>query len=151
MLSLYPPLFFQRVRCASIGPGFRSCRMVVPKSLLTRNLNGTTFGGTIFSAADPVYALLYWQIFAREGLAVQVWLKSARAEYLKPAASRLALDFTLGDAEVDEARAALFRDGRFVRTYRTEARSGSGEVCALLDTEVYIRLPRGAQRGVSGF
>jgi acyl-coenzyme A thioesterase PaaI-like protein len=151
LLTLYPPLFFSRVRCAGIGPGFRTCRMVVAKSLLTRNLNGTTFGGTIFSAADPVYALLLWQILAREGLAAQVWLKSARVDYVKPAGSALSLDFSVPDEDAVLARETLLAGERFRKTYRTLATDRSGATCAVIETEVFIRLPRDAQHEVSGF
>ncbi len=151
LLAAYPPLLFQRVRCVSIGPGFRSCRMRVAKSLVTRNLNGTTFGGTIFAAADPIYALLFWQIFAREGIGVQVWLKRAAIDYLKPAATVLTLDFAIPDPDVAAAREALETTGRWRRTYRTDAVDASGAVCATIDTEIYVRLPRGPQQQVSGF
>ncbi len=151
LLTLYPPLLLQRVRCVSVGRGFRSARVRVSKSFVTRNLNGTTFGGTIFSAADPVYALLFWQIFAHEGTVVQVWLKTASIDYVKPAASALTLDFAVGEADVDEVRALLARDGRCRKNFRVTAVDRAGETCAAIETEVYLRRPRAAQREVSGF
>lgn len=69
LLNLYPPFLFQRVRIARIAEGFLACDVRVKKSFLTRNLQGTTFGGTIYSAADPIYALLLWQAVAHRGCA----------------------------------------------------------------------------------
>jgi acyl-coenzyme A thioesterase PaaI-like protein len=114
----------------------------VAKSLLTRNLNGTTFGGTIFSAADPFHAVMYWQVLARRGLAVRVWLKAAGVEFLRPASSALTLEFRLAEDDVADALAALERQGRFVRRFRTDAVDGRGAICARIETEVYLRLPR---------
>jgi acyl-coenzyme A thioesterase PaaI-like protein len=151
LLNLYPPFVFGRIRVLDIGPGYRTCRVRIAKSLLTRNLNGTTFGGTIFSAADPFHALMYWQVFARRGRRVQVWLRRARIDYRKPAATPLVLEFTLGDPDVDEAEAALDRDGRFRRTFETAAVDRSGAVCATIETEVDLRVPRSEQKGVSAF
>jgi acyl-coenzyme A thioesterase PaaI-like protein len=151
MLNLYPPLLAQRIRVVEIAPGFTAARVRVAKSLLTRNLFGTTFGGTIFAAADPIHAILYWQVFARRGRAVQAWLKSARIEYLRPAASALTLTFALGDGDVEDAAAALDAEGRFRRAFRTEAIDTQGQVCAVIETEVVLRLPRGAQKEVSAF
>ena len=139
MLNLYPPLLAQRIRVVDIAPGFRSCRVRVAKSVLTRNLFGTTFGGTIFAAADPIHAILYWQVFARRGLAIQAWLKSARIEYRKPAASALTLAFVLSDADVVDAEEALEREGRFARTFRVEAIDREGQICAVVECEVVLR------------
>jgi len=151
MLSLYPPLFFQRVRVVAIEPGFRACRVRVERSLLTRNLNGTTFGGSIFSAADPNYAVMYWQIFARRGEVVQSWLKSAAIRYRKPAATALTLEFRLDEPEIEAAAADLREAGRFDRSYLVEAVDRTGEVCARVETLVHVRYPGSGQREVSGF
>jgi len=151
LLNLYPPFVFMRIRVLEFGPGYRSCRVRVARSLLTRNLNGTTFGGTIFSAADPLHAVMYWQVFARRGRRIQVWLRRARIDYRKPAATALTLELALSDADVTDAEAALDRDGRFRRTFETHAVDRAGDVCATIETEVDLRVPRREQRGVSAF
>lgn len=151
MLRLYPPLFFQRIRCVRIGPGYQSAEMRVARSIWTRNLNSTTFGGTIFSAADPVYALLYWQIFARLGLSVQAWLMEARVAYRKPAATALTLQFQVPEADIAEGRQALATKGKFVKGYRVEARDESGEVCAEIETVVYLRSGQPVRKELSGW
>jgi acyl-coenzyme A thioesterase PaaI-like protein len=151
LLNLFPPFLFNRIRVLEIRDGFRRCRVRVRPSRLTRNLQGTTFGGTIFSAADPFHALLYWQVLAHRGLRVQAWLKSARIEYRRPAASALTFDFALTEADILEAEERLGRDGRFSKVHRTEAIDEEGRVCAVVDTEVYLRLPRAEQPAASAF
>ena len=69
----------------------------------------------------------------------------------KPAATALTMDFALSDADVDDAVAALDRDGRFVRTFRTEALDQNGQVCALIKNEVYLRRTPPEQSGHSAF
>jgi acyl-coenzyme A thioesterase PaaI-like protein len=151
LLNLFPPFLFNRIRIESIGNGFRTCRVRVRRSLLTRNLNGTIFGGTIFSAADPFYAVMFWQIFARRGMKVQTWLKSASIKYLKPAASDLLLQFELSADEIDAAAAALERDGRYTRSFTTEALDPAGRACARIITEVYLRVETGKSQPKSAF
>ncbi len=151
MLNLYPPLFFQRVRIVEIRDGFRYCRVEVRRSLLTRNLNGSTFGGAIFAAADPFYAVMYWQIFARRGRRVRVWLKSASVQYVKPARTTVTLEFRLSSEEIERAAQALEREGRFAATYRTAALDREGQVCAEIETEVYLRLPYAEEHDMSAF
>ena len=52
MLNLWPPFLFQGVRVREIDPEFRFAEVVVRKSILTRNIMGTTFGGALMAAAD---------------------------------------------------------------------------------------------------
>lgn len=151
MLNFYPPLLFTRVKVVRFAADFRSCRVRVGRSLLTRNLNGTTFGGAIFNAFDPIYPILYWQVFARRGTALQVWLKAAEIDYWKAAASALRVDFALTDADVLRAEEALDQDGRTVTSHEAVAVDAAGDVCARARMHVYMRHLREGQREVSGF
>ncbi len=142
ILNLYPVLILQGIWIREIGPGFRSLKVRLRRSLLNRNINGTTFGGAIFSAGDPFYAVMYWQIFARLGIRVRVWLKTARIEFKKPTHTALDLEFSLSDAEIARAHQELQREGRFARSYETRAVDANGEVCALITTEVHVKIPQ---------
>ena len=148
MLNLYPPFLFQRVRLATVSPDFRSALVEVRRSLFNRNLHGTTFGGSIYSAADPIAAVLYWQIFAHAGERVESWLAGARVAFRKPAASHLRMRFEISEDDLSAVRAALAREGRARRVHRVEAVDREGEVCAEIETEVYLRQPR-AEGGVA--
>lgn len=151
MMNLFPPFLFGGVHVLEFGPGFRTCRVRVARSLFTRNLQGTTFGGTIFSAADPFHAVMYWQILAHRGVRIQAWLKRASIAYLRPAATALTMGFALGDDDVDAAVRALESDGRFEREFVTRATDRDGAVCAEVTTLVHLRRPRTGQRSVSAF
>jgi len=151
MLNLYPPLLFNAVRMVEVSPDFHRCKVRVFRVPWTRNLQGTLFGGTIYSAADPFTALLFWQIFAHRGQRVQAWLRRARVHYKKAAATALTLEFRLTPEQVDEAAAALAVKGRFARFYATDAIDRAGDVCCTIETEIYLRLPRPGQHEVSAF
>lgn len=152
VLRLFPPILFQRIVPVWFAEDFRAARVRVKRSLLTRNLNGTTFGGTIYAAADPVFALMYWQALARRGVATRSWLMAARAQYRKPAATGLVIDFTLSGADLDAAEEQLRRRGKAVCIHQVEARDEHGAVCAELELVTYLRL-LGAQESpaVSAF
>ena len=151
LLNFFPPWLFQGIRLVELDPEFRRCVVRVRRSRLTRNLQGTTFGGTIFAAADPMFAILYWQILAHRGIRVQAWVRSATVRYLKPAATALTLEFALTDGDVAQAVEALDREGRYARHHLVEARDTAGVLCATAETEVYLKLPRDDQKGVSAF
>jgi acyl-coenzyme A thioesterase PaaI-like protein len=151
ILNLYPPLLFQAVRVVDLRNDFMGCTVRVRPSWRTRNLAGTTFGGTIYSAADPMYAVLFWQILAHRGVEVQAWLRAARALYVRPAASTLTMRFEIRPDEVEEAQRALAEEGRWAHWHRIEAHDRNGDLCAVVETETYLRIPRREQREVSGF
>ncbi|HIA27006.1 MAG TPA: DUF4442 domain-containing protein [Planctomycetes bacterium] len=141
LLNLYPPLLLQRIRVVEFSEDFRRCRVRLGKSILTRNLYGTTFGGSIYSAADPFFPILYWQILAREGRLLQAWLRASKADFLKPAASALTLDFEISDEKLESARSQLEEKGRAVMTDTVEGIDREGHCCARIELVSILRPP----------
>lgn len=138
-LCLYPPLFFQRIWVRKFHPGFRGVDVKISKSLLNQNYNGSIFGGTIYAATDPFYALLFDQLLQREGFKIRVWLKSASIQYLKPGRSALFFTIRVTDDMLKDAVEALNTNGKFVRAYPMEITNEEGTVCATVLNEVYVR------------
>jgi acyl-coenzyme A thioesterase PaaI-like protein len=77
-MRFYPPLFFQRVVPLYIAPDYSVAHIKVKRSLLTLNLNGSFFGGTIMGAIDPWYGVLIAQKAAHAGIPVEVWVQEMR-------------------------------------------------------------------------
>lgn len=139
MLRLYPPFLFQRIWIRKFHKGFTGVDVKIFFSILNRNSNKSIFGGTIFAATDPLYALLFGQGIRRTGIRPIVWLKSARIQYLKPARTSLYISLQLRPEDLLDAENELLQRGKFVRTMAIELRDKYGEVCAIADNEVYIR------------
>ena len=138
-IRFYPPLFFQRIWVKKFDKDFRGVEVKIGKSVLNTNYNKSIFGGTIFAASDPFYALLFDQILKRRGLKTRVWLKSAEIKYLKPGRSNLYFTIKLSDQAIDEAEHILRTAGKFVKAYPIEIVNDHGEICASVMNEVYIR------------
>lgn len=149
-MRLYPPLFFQRIWVKEFDKGFTGVHVKVSKSFLNTNYNNSIFGGTIFSASDPFYALLFDQILKRKGFTVRVWLKSANIQYLKPGRTNLYFRISLSDADIKDAEEALNTVGKFVKSFPLEILNSKGELCASVINEVYVRnLFSGEERTVA--
>ncbi len=138
-MRLYPPLFFQRIWVKQFEKGFTGVQVKITKSILNSNYNNSIFGGTIFSASDPFYALLFDQLFRRKGLKTRVWLKSASIQYLKPGRTNLYFKISLTDQDIIEAETALITVGKFVKAFPLEILNSKGELCASVINEVYVR------------
>jgi len=148
LMNYYPPLLFNRVVIKRISKDYKEVDVVIKKSFLNKNLQGTIFGGTIFSAADPFYAMMYWQHFNLEGIKCEAWLKSAEIEYLKPGNSNLYLYFRLTDNDIEEARNAMKEKGKFEKLHTLNICNIKGEQISRVKTLVYLRIARGKSKGV---
>jgi len=141
LMLAYPPLLFQRIQVLEIDPGFRRARVRVRRSIFSRNLQGSTFGGTIYAAVDPFHALLLWQICVHRGIRVQAWMKEAVITFLRPAESDLTIEFALDEQTIEDALRAVRDSGRFAKVFEVEALDREGHVCATVRTDIRILRP----------
>ena len=139
IMRFYPPLFFQRIWVVRFEKGFTGARVKINKSVLNRNYNGSIFGGTIFTATDPFYPLLFHQIFTKKGYRVVAWSKSAEIQFLKAGLTNLYFDIKLDDSEIDEAEHILNTGGKYVKSHPIDIYNKNGEICVSLSNEVYLR------------
>ncbi len=139
LMRFYPPMFFQRIWVKKIDKDFRGIDVKINRSLFTTNLGSATFGGTIFAATDPYYALLIGQIMQHRGFKITVWLKSAEIQYLKPARKDLHYSIKIDDEMIKEVEHAITSEGKFVKTYPIEIYDTIGDLCVIAQNEVYIR------------
>lgn len=138
-MRLYPPLFFQRISMRSVSADFREATIVVRKSIFNQNYNGSIFGGTIYSATDPFYAILFDQLLKRRGYKVRIWLKAGEIQYLKPARKKLVFTIRISDEVLNEAIGVLDTSGKFIKHLPIELYDSDGLHCATAVNELYIR------------
>ncbi|TJZ63092.1 DUF4442 domain-containing protein [Sphingobacterium olei] len=140
ILRTYPPFLFQRIWIKKVEEGFRGIEVKIYKSFLNINSNRTVFGGTIFSALDPLYPILLDQIFQANGLKKTVaWLKSAKIEYRKPGKMNLGFSVRLADSDIKEAFTTIRNCGKVVKTFKTNVYDTDGTLIAISYNEIYIR------------
>jgi hypothetical protein len=138
-MCLYPPLLFQRIWIKKFHKGFLGVDVKIANSFLNRNYNGSIFGGSIYAATDPFYAILFDQLMQRRGFKVRVWLKSAAIQYLKPGLTNLYFTVKITEEMIAEAENSLTNTGKFVKAYPMELFNKEGELCATVMNEVYLR------------
>lgn len=143
MMRLFPPLLFNRIRLLSLSPDLMQCKVRVAHSYLNRNLQGSVFGGTLFSAFDPFLPVLMWQIFARRGQKLEAWLKKAEIDYLKPSSTKMLIEFRLTESDIQEAQQSLAQKGKFEKWLSADAIDQNGVVCVQARLLVYLRTFKG--------
>jgi hypothetical protein len=138
-MRIYPPLFFQRIWVVKIDKGFTGVTVNINKSIFNRNYNNSIFGGTIFSAADPFYPLLFHQLFTHKGYNVIAWSKSSEIQFLKPGLTKLQFKIRISDEDIAEAEHVLNTGGKYIKAHPIDIYNTSGEICVTLMNEVYLR------------
>jgi thioesterase domain-containing protein len=139
MMNLYPPLLVNRISVKRISSDYKQVEVRVKKSLLNRNLQKSIFGGTIFSAADPFHALMYWQIFRLKGIHCEAWLKRAEIQYLKPANSDLQLLFEITEEEIELAYSQLQEKGKAEMIHETAILNNKKETVAFVRSTISLK------------
>lgn len=123
-------------RPSFIAEDWSEVRLSLPLSWRTRNYVGTIFGGSIYSAVDPIYMLM---LIHRLGKDYIVWDKSASIQFKKPGRESLHARFIVDDEELATIRAALEAQRSIDRTYSIELQDSAGNICATVEKLIYIR------------
>jgi acyl-coenzyme A thioesterase PaaI-like protein len=123
-------------RPSFIAEDWSEVRLSLPLSWRTRNYVGTIFGGSIYSAVDPIYMLM---LIHRLGKDFLVWDKAASIQFKKPGRESLHARFIVDDEELATIRAALEMQRSIDRTYSIELKDSAGNVCATVEKLIYIR------------
>jgi acyl-coenzyme A thioesterase PaaI-like protein len=123
-------------RLKYIAEDWSEVRLDLPLSWRTRNYVGTIFGGSIYSAVDPIYMLM---LIHRLGEDYVVWDKSASIQFKKPGRETLHAKFLVSDDELAAIRFALESLRSIDRTYSVDLVDGSGAICATAEKVIYIR------------
>lgn len=124
-------------------------KVEIPISYKNRNYAGSIFGGSLFSATDPIYMIQLIQILGDDYV---VWDKSAFIDYKKPARSKAYITFEFTPEEIEDIKNKVTESGRFDIVKKLEIRSAKDEVFARLEktlfisTKAYYKAKRAAEK-----
>lgn len=134
--NLFPAYFGTGARVTYLADDFREVRVRLPLSWRTRNVVGTIFGGSMYSAVDPFYMIM---LMRNLGDGYVVWDKAARIRFRRPGTETLRARFVLEQEELDAIRRTLTPGEAVDRTYEVELRSPEGVVHAEVEKVVHVR------------
>jgi acyl-coenzyme A thioesterase PaaI-like protein len=135
-LNFFPPFWCSGGRITYISADFREVHLSLPLSLRTRNLVGTTYGGSMFAATDAVYFVMLMRLLGPDYV---VWDKSGSIRFLKPGRGTLYARYVVPAAETDAIRQALKTQRSVDRIYAIELKSSDGTVHAVAERTLYVR------------
>ncbi|MEF8854747.1 MAG: DUF4442 domain-containing protein [Haloarculaceae archaeon] len=133
--NLFPAYRRTGGRVAHIAADWSTVRVAVPLNRRTKNYMGTIFGGSLYGAVDPVYAMM---LIKRLGEGYEVWDKAARIEFRKPGRDRLTGTFRLPDEAVAAVEAAVDASGELDHHYDVDLVDEDGVVHARVEKTVHV-------------
>jgi uncharacterized protein YycO len=110
-------------------------KVEIPLNYKNVNYVGSMFGGSMFSATDPIYMIQLIQILGDDYV---VWDKSAFIDYKKPARSRVYITFEFTPDEIANIKAEVAKNGRLDLVKHNELVSAKGEIFAKLEKTIFI-------------
>src|SRR5829696_2110786 len=122
-------------RVTYIADDFREIRVKIPLSWRTRNYVGTIYGGSMYSAIDPIYMLMLIRILGPEYV---VWDKAAKIRFRKPGKGTLHVEFLITDEEIDEIKRLADEQRSVDRVYDVELKNKDGVLHASVEKTLYI-------------
>ena len=139
--NLHPAYRRSGARITYIDETLREVRVRLPLNRATRNLNGTIYGGSIYSAVDPIHAVMLAHALGPKDYVA--WTKEAHIRFRRQGRTALSARFVLEESEVEEVRAELEHSGKMERWYPVELFDEQSDLCANCDILVHIhtRLP----------
>lgn len=133
--NLFPAYLASGGRVTYIAADWRELRVKVVRSWRTRNYMGTTFGGSMYAAVDPLYAMMLINVLGDE---FEVWDKSASIRFRKPVEETLYARCRLSDEEIREIR-GLAPGEKSDREYGIDLITAEGEVHATVEKTVHVK------------
>jgi acyl-coenzyme A thioesterase PaaI-like protein len=124
-----------------IASDWREVRVRLPLSWRTRNYVGTIFGGSMFSAVDPILMVMLIRLLGPDYL---VWDREATIRYLKPGRSTLYAQFVLPEELTEAIRADVARLRKVDRVFTIDLSDADGVVHATCIKTLYVRRKRDA-------
>ena len=102
--NFFPAFRATGARVIYISEDMRKLRIKLPLNFRTRNIHGTVFGGAMYAATDPLYAIL---VKTALGPGHVIWDKAGAIRYKRPGRSTLYAECVLSDAQVASIRKRL--------------------------------------------
>ncbi len=133
--NFFPAFRATGARVIYISEDMRALRIKLPLNFRTRNIHGTLFGGAMYAATDPLYAILVKVALGPDYI---IWDKAGAIRYKRPGRSTLYAECSISEAQVHSLRRKLESEASVDVEYEIELVDGRGAVHAVVDKTIYV-------------
>lgn len=136
MFNFFPAYWGSGARITYLADDWREVRIRLPLTWRTRNYVGTIYGGSMYSAVDPIYMVMLIQLLGPDYV---VWDKSSTINFKRPGRSPLYACFRLDEVETKAIIAELEKRDSIEKFYQVDLVESEGKVAATVEKTIHIR------------
>jgi len=134
--NFFPAFWATGAKITYISQDFHEIRLKLPLNRRSKNYVGTIFGGSMYSATDPLYFLMLLNVLGKDYI---IWDKASSIRYKKPGRTTLFAKVELSDEEVEVIKRELETAPKIDRVYQIDLVDAKGEVHASIEKTLHIR------------
>ena len=123
-------------RVQYVSDDLKTIKIKIPISYKNKNYIGSIFGGSLFSAVDPIPMIQLMSIFKEQYI---VWDKSAHIRFKRPAREILYASFEFTDEEIEDIHKKVLENKETEHQKTTFITNKAGDIvyCEVIKT-IYI-------------
>ncbi|AUP79315.1 DUF4442 domain-containing protein [Flavivirga eckloniae] len=110
-------------------------KIAIPLSIKNKNYVGSIFGGSLFSATDPIYMI---QLMNTLGDNYIVWDKDATIKYKRPAKEHVYAEFSFLPEEINHIKSEVAKNGELNLTKTSNIINKENIVIAEVIKTIYV-------------
>ena len=118
-----------------VSDDIHQVKIKIPLNYKNRNYVGAIFGGSMFSATDPIYMIQLMSILGGDYV---VWDKAATIKYKRPAKETCYVDFEFSKEEITQIKEDVFNHKEIDLEKQVTISSAFGIVFAEVTKTIYI-------------
>jgi hypothetical protein len=122
-------------RVRFISSDWKEIHVRIKRGFRNTNYNGSIYGGSIYAAIDPIYAIQLIQIFGKDYV---VWDKKAVIDFKRPIKKKAIAQFIFTDDLIETIRQNLELKGEYYFDLPVSFVDESGFVYAEIDKTLFI-------------
>lgn len=122
-------------RVTSVTKGFYRIEIKIPISYRNRNYVGTIFGGSLFSATDPIFMVQLIQILGNDYV---VWDKSSKVKFKRPASTDAYSVFEFSEDEIKELKKRVSKENEIDLIKLVEIKGDQGQLFCEIEKTIYV-------------
>ena len=135
-MRIWPPYLGAGIKPEYIAQDASRSIVTHKPNLLTRNLVGTAFGGTMLSMTDPFFMFAGVYGLGKEYL---VWDVGVEAKFVKPGRGKITADMQVSDETLELIKAKTENGEKYLHWFEVEITDEQDDVVAIIRRQVYFR------------
>lgn len=136
LINLYPPYLGAGIRLTEVSETGNRFVVTMRQTWFNKNINGTHFGGSLYSMCDPFYVFAAHAVFKKDYI---LWDKSACIKYVRPGKGKVKGVFEIPMERLHEMKAEVDEKGKMLYTFETVITDEQDKVVAEIEKTIYVK------------